>query len=381
MCCSNLHNGGAGGIEYSTDAEWCSVDVVVVTIELAILTTEIFPSGRLVSSTPHFSSVDEQERTMTQAGWCTIESDPAVFTEMIGNIGVDGVAVEELISLDEGSIDAVGSPLYGLVLLFKWKQDPSTRNLKTDAQNIFFAQQIVSNACATQAIVNILLNHKDKVSLGQELTNFYEFTAEMDPRTRGEMIGQSDTLRTVHNSFARSTVFSFEDQVAKDDDDVYHFVGFIYKDGGIWELDGLQPAPIYACDANDGNFKSQMCDAVQKRIGELSALDKTGQGQGISFSLMAVVGDKISQLELDIAMAMSEGKDVDFLQAQVDELRQKREAGKRENVRRRHNYIPCVIHLLSALAAKGKLQGAIEATKKRTAEKRAAKQARKQGTA
>lgn len=83
--------------------------------------------------------------------------------------------MEELWSLDADSFKNL-EPIHGLIFLFKWVQDDEPAgSIVQDSRldKIFFAKQVINNACATQAILSILLNceHAD-VKLGNTLSEF-----------------------------------------------------------------------------------------------------------------------------------------------------------------------------------------------------------------
>ncbi|KAM7305484.1 ubiquitin carboxyl-terminal hydrolase isozyme L5 [Ixodes scapularis] len=121
--------------------------------------------------------------TGSAGDWCLIESDPGVFTELIKGFGVKGVQVEELWSLDRDSFEKL-KPVHGLIFLFKWyKNDEPSGSVVQDNRldKIFFAKQVINNACATQAILSVLLNvkHPD-ISLGETLLSFRDFCQSFD---------------------------------------------------------------------------------------------------------------------------------------------------------------------------------------------------------
>lgn len=72
--------------------------------------------------------------------------------------------------------------------------------------------QVINNACATQAVISLLLNceHPD-LELGPELTKLKEFSRSFDPKMRGLALSNSQTIRAAHNSMAQQHMFEVAD--------------------------------------------------------------------------------------------------------------------------------------------------------------------------
>lgn len=68
--------------------------------------------------------------------------------------------------------------------MFKYRPgEETTGKLDPNNKDVYFSQQVINNACATQAIVNLLLNlDQNQVKLGTVLDNFHGFSKELDPQ-------------------------------------------------------------------------------------------------------------------------------------------------------------------------------------------------------
>ncbi|EGZ13583.1 hypothetical protein PHYSODRAFT_514191 [Phytophthora sojae] len=294
--------------------------------------------------------------------WCTIESDPGVFTALIEDIGVKGVQVEELYTLDEQQFADL-SPVYGLVFLFKYEsnhgEDAEPPVFASEEDGLFFAKQVISNACATQAILSILLNCQD-IELGETLSEFKAFTGDFPSDLKGLAISNSDKIRLAHNSFARAEPFVVEERKDTEDDDVYHFVAYVPVNGKVYELDGLREGPICLGEvpdaANRDSWLQVACPVIQKRIEKYAASE-------IRFNLLALVRNRIQTYEEQLQAIIEAGgseQQAAQIQADLGFEQQKRENWALENKRRKHNYIPFIIQLLKTLAEKKQLEPLIK---------------------
>nr|SVE77747.1 EOG090X0A33 [Daphnia lumholtzi]SVE78375.1 EOG090X0A33 [Daphnia lumholtzi]SVE79004.1 EOG090X0A33 [Daphnia lumholtzi] len=311
---------------------------------------------------------------MADAGnWCLIESDPGVFSELIRDFEVQGVQVEELWSLDPEQFDKL-KPIHGLIFLFKWV--PNEEVVGTVVQDsrldkIFFAKQVINNACATQAIISILLNckHPD-LHLGPTLSEFKEFTQTFDANMKGLALSNSDTIRSVHNSFARQTLFEFDSKSSSKDEDTFHFVGYVPIDGRLYELDGLKEGPIdLGAIPAEADWIDVVRPIIEKRIQRYS------EGE-IHFNLMAIVPDRklawqkeIERLQSQSVITIDMQNEIQRLLMLCEEEESKRKRQKIENVRRKHNYLPLIVQLLRMLGEKGQLLPLYEKAKQRAVAK------------
>ncbi|KAJ9062058.1 hypothetical protein DSO57_1014682 [Entomophthora muscae] len=211
------------------------------------------------------------------------------------------------------------------------------------------------------------------VDLGDELQSFKSFTEDFPADLKGEMIGNSDMLRTVHNSFSNPNNFISERLSERfkggESEDLFHFVAFMPINGHLYELDGLKSSPHKIEPCTDDDWIDRALDGIQNRI------NSYGGGE-VRFSLMAVCADRVMALQAQVDQ-IKEGlmefydpttksnvsrQDMSAMDIRLDALQEeilneeaKQNKWKKENALRRHNFIPLFMQLLAEASRSGRL--------------------------
>ena len=111
------------------------------------------------------------------------ELKPGVFTSLTRRLGIRGLELIELYDIEPWATDHL-SPR-GLIFCFMWRKDAHRPTDFGDpaAERVWFANQLSDDACATHAILNVVLNCPG-VDLGEELRMFRKETEHMSPVVR-----------------------------------------------------------------------------------------------------------------------------------------------------------------------------------------------------
>ncbi|OCK80563.1 cysteine proteinase [Lepidopterella palustris CBS 459.81] len=282
---------------------------------------------------PPNQPANDNDKAMWQ-GFCEIESDPAYFTIMLSEFGIRDVKVQELFSLD--MMDELPQPVHGLVLLYRYRE-VDTGHQEPCPDNVWFANQTAQNACATTALINIMMNASG-VDLGEPLLQFKHFTETFTPALRGQEIANFEFVKRIHNSFAKKTDMlhidlsmkeSWDardkpkpkpkskkrkaDEFGDDPNAAFHFIAYVPVDGDIWKLDGLDFEP-----SKIGSYtNTDWLPVVRAKLDAIMASGRVYDQEDVQYTLLAVVKDPLATLRADLAVNI---KTAELLERRLDQI-------------------------------------------------------------
>ncbi|KAI0474981.1 ubiquitin carboxyl-terminal hydrolase [Xylariaceae sp. FL0804] len=266
-----------------------------------------------------FAQMDANERKEYQ-GWVELESEPGFFNAMLHELGAKDLKIQEVLGIDEVTLAELRKPVHGLIFLYQWNgEDESDEGREPCPQNLWFGNQTTTNACATVALMNIIMNAQD-AKLGPELLEFKSLTKSLSPPHRGHALDRNDFIRGIHNSVARRLDLLSEDLLLdnkfdaaqkrksgkgkksqqknpskrhKMEQEAYHYIAYVPVDGQVWELDGFDKHPrCVGPHAPDDPWLSVASRAVSARMATVGFL---------SFNLLAVCQSPLVRLGAELA--------------------------------------------------------------------------------
>jgi ubiquitin carboxyl-terminal hydrolase L5 len=169
--------------------------------------------------------------------------------------------------------------------------------------DLFFAKQVINNACATQAILGVLMNNSDKIDIGETLKELKLFSNGMDPYNKGICISNCEKIKNEHNKFKIGTSNELNNNINNiNNEDAYHIVSFFHYKNAIYEMDGLKEGPILIENNVDFNeWIKKLKNTLAQRINIYSDNE-------IKFNLMALIPDKLAQLKKNKNLLITQKK-------------------------------------------------------------------------
>ncbi|KAH8706793.1 hypothetical protein BGZ61DRAFT_350599 [Ilyonectria robusta] len=259
-------------------------------------------------------------------GWIELESEPAFFNIILRDLGVKHVKAQEIFTIDQDSLDILPKPVLGLIFLFQYVPGHDDVDQDEDTSDVWFANQTTDNACATIALLNIIMN-ADGIDLGQNLRDFKESTKHLSTPLRGHQLSRNTFIRTIHNSFTRrmdhlNADLCLENEASEASSKKvkkraapkkgrkttrkkkvkpeygFHFIAYVPAGGYVWELDGLKSKPHRLDAVSSGDWTSIARPQIEGRMLQY-------EESQLSFNLLALCQSPLAAHSQAIARAVA----------------------------------------------------------------------------
>ncbi|KJP86107.1 hypothetical protein AK88_04230 [Plasmodium fragile] len=244
----------------------------------------------------------EEYRSEKEKGWATSPMEdgegatntPAQKTDLQKGLYSSTVTTEDKYN----KLIKNESNVYGIIFLFNIGKSYKRNKFVEHSvpENLFFAKQVIPNACATQAILSIVLNKE--VELNEEIKNIKSFSDNFDSSMKGLTLSNCNVLRNIHNSYKPPIYIEKEnlhDEKGKSNDS-FHFVSYIEFGGSVYMLDGLQEGPVLIGHTNGEDEQHSWIDLarqhIKKEISEICNASGIGEEGDSRFNILAVIKDK-----------------------------------------------------------------------------------------
>ncbi|KAI0791321.1 hypothetical protein C8Q75DRAFT_715566 [Abortiporus biennis] len=294
--------------------------------------------------------------------FAVLESDPGLFTMLVRKLGFQHLEVTEIYDIEPWAVDHL-DPI-GLIFCYLCTDDTMLPDADEDdieseydipdpdiEDTVWFAHQLSDDACATQAILNVLLNYED-VQLDENIRRFKEDTEKMSSVMRGLALTNCSFIREAHNSLARpcdiraaqyslatrtldlskkssgnqsspatkkrkSTKTQQKKTVKKvknesENVDSYHFIGYVPRNGKVYEIDGLRiSGPVEVGEIPQIPSSSSLPNSKQSRRGWIDIVRpalklRMQKWENIQYNLLAIVADKFEKASDELEMLKRE---------------------------------------------------------------------------
>ncbi|KAJ6035801.1 Ubiquitin carboxyl-terminal hydrolase [Penicillium herquei] len=183
-----------------------------------------------------------------------LENNPEILTQLCSNLGISRkLTFHDVLSTSPDLLSSIPRPVHAIILLVHAPIYHATRSSieptipeyqgSGTSEPVIWIKQTIGHACGLMALLHCVFNLDNGHYLheGAALERLRNKAIELEPVERAKLLYDSKFVEEAHMEAAvqGSSIVPFPHE-----ENHHHFIGFVQKDGEVWELNGGMNGPL-----------------------------------------------------------------------------------------------------------------------------------------